>query len=171
MDPAFASLQLFLEELDIPPKISTLDDRKRVQKAVYLGQLTGVDLGYRFSWYLMGPYSPALTQDYYALQTELTYSAWSEEQHSQHQLKDELAANLRTLKPYLTPSQECESDITQEQWLELMASVDYLRRVGNRDRVAIDRIMREQKPHLSSFVDLAIDTLDEAERAGVIKAS
>src|SRR3712207_9330456 len=41
--------------------------RKRVQKAVYIGQLTGVDLGYRFSWYVKGPYSTALTRDYYDL--------------------------------------------------------------------------------------------------------
>ncbi len=43
-------LKLFLSTLGVPADIDTVNDRKRVQKAVYIGQLTGVDLGYRFGW-------------------------------------------------------------------------------------------------------------------------
>ena len=57
MDAKLITLRLFLDALGQSVDIETVDDRKRVQKAVYLGQLSGVDLGYRFSWYVMGPYS------------------------------------------------------------------------------------------------------------------
>ena len=67
MEQKLIALKMFLDALGVPETIDTIDDRKRVQKAVYLGQLSGIDLGYRFGWYLKGPYSPALTRDYFGL--------------------------------------------------------------------------------------------------------
>ena len=67
MENKLIALKVLLDQLGVPDSIETIDDRKRVQKAVYLGQLSGVDLGYRFGWYVFGPYSPALTKDYYSL--------------------------------------------------------------------------------------------------------
>lgn len=60
MDSNLIALKLFLDDLGVSADIETIDDRKRVQKAVYLGQAAGADLGYRFGWYLLGPYSPSL---------------------------------------------------------------------------------------------------------------
>lgn len=34
-----------------------------VQAAVYIGKVAGVDLGYRYGWYVYGPYSPSLHED------------------------------------------------------------------------------------------------------------
>ncbi len=48
MDNKEVALKLILDGVNIDCSIDTLDDRKRVQKAVYLAQLSGVDLGYRF---------------------------------------------------------------------------------------------------------------------------
>ena len=56
MEEKLVVLKLFLDELGIPDSIDTVDERKRIQKAAYLGQLSGVDLGYRYGWYKMGPY-------------------------------------------------------------------------------------------------------------------
>ncbi len=56
METKLLVLKLFLGALGIDDSIETVDDRKRVQKAVYLGQLSGIDLGYRYGWYRMGPY-------------------------------------------------------------------------------------------------------------------
>ena len=67
MKKAQINLKLFLDALEISSEISTLEDRKRVQKAVYIGQEAGVDLGYSYGWYLLGPYSPELTQNYFTL--------------------------------------------------------------------------------------------------------
>jgi hypothetical protein len=51
METRLVTLFLFLRELGVEPRIATVADRKGVQKAVYIGQLSGIDLGYRYSWY------------------------------------------------------------------------------------------------------------------------
>ncbi len=38
-------------------------DRLIVQKALYLAQACGIDLGYRFKWHARGPYSKGLARD------------------------------------------------------------------------------------------------------------
>jgi uncharacterized protein YwgA len=45
----------------------SLEARIRVQKAVYFLKRLGFDLGYEFSLYYHGPYSPELAYDYYSL--------------------------------------------------------------------------------------------------------
>lgn len=47
--------------------IDTFEGRLTLQKTVYLLQAFGLHLGYNFSWYLYGPYSPDLTKDAYEI--------------------------------------------------------------------------------------------------------
>lgn len=47
--------------------LSNFDDRLIFQKTIYLLQSFGINLGYPFSWYLRGPYSPPLTIDGFEL--------------------------------------------------------------------------------------------------------
>jgi len=42
-----------------------------LQKASYLAQAAGVNLGYYFSWYLHGPYCSSLAKDAFAMSDEL----------------------------------------------------------------------------------------------------
>jgi Uncharacterized conserved protein len=44
-----------------------LDTRIRIQKVVYFLKRLGLDLGYEFTLYYHGPYSPTLANDYYLL--------------------------------------------------------------------------------------------------------
>lgn len=44
-----------------------LPDRKIFQKTVYLMQAFGINLGYKFNWYLYGVYSPELADVGYAI--------------------------------------------------------------------------------------------------------
>jgi len=46
---------------------SDFNARLILQKTVYLLEQFGLNIGYDFSWYLRGPYSPSLTRDVYAL--------------------------------------------------------------------------------------------------------
>jgi uncharacterized protein YwgA len=48
--------------------LSTFKGRLVLQKTVYLLQSYGINLGYKFSWYIHGPYSPDLTKDAFRLQ-------------------------------------------------------------------------------------------------------
>jgi uncharacterized protein YwgA len=156
MDTRLVALKLFLDELQIPTDIETVDDRKRVQKAVYLGQLSGIDLGYRFGWYLMGPYSPALTRDYYSLAEAI---ASGDRDYEDKELQRSVRDRLRTVLPLIEVPQDIA--LSQEDWLELVSSLHYLRKVRRcSDKEAKD-ILKEEKPRLFSFADKAEGQLQE----------
>src|SRR5579885_2651935 len=157
MEPKQLALKLFLDELDVPSNIATVDDRKRVQKAVDLGQRAGADLGYRFGWYIMGPYSPGLTRDYYGL-AEAILSGDSPPQG--RVLHPKLRERLQKVKPLLDAPNGFAS--SQEDWLELVASLDYLRRVRRLGSTQARRALAEAKPHLSKWADLADQQLKSA---------
>jgi len=124
MENRLIALDLVLRELGIPLDISTLDDRKRVQKAVYLGQRSGIDLGYRFGWYLLGPYSTDLTRDYFALSAALDDG----EALPARVLRDETRKSLARVRPLMNVPEEV--NLEQEDWLELLASLHYLQTIS-----------------------------------------
>lgn len=150
MSAKLTALKLFLDELGIDSSIDTVDDRKRVQKAVYLGQIARVDLGYRFGWYLRGPYSPGLTKDYYALADAVVTGEIDPQDKT---LKTELRDRLRKIRPLLDPPPEVE--LSQEDWLELLASLHFLRHVSKYDRDKAMARIRQEKPHLQKFLSEA----------------
>jgi uncharacterized protein YwgA len=71
MDRQQVGLKLALDALGIPIRLGSFDDRLTLQKAIYLAQAAGVQLGYHYNWYLRGPYSPGLTRDAFAIHAEL----------------------------------------------------------------------------------------------------
>ena len=150
MEMVLIFLKLFLDELGIPSKIDTFDRRKTIQKAVYLGQLTGVDLSYRFGWYLKGPYSPSLAEDYYHLADELEIG---DEDYKEYQLKKSLSTKLKEVRPLLKKPKEFK--LKKVDWLELVASYHYLRRVRKLSDEAADEVLQRGKPHLYKYKDLA----------------
>jgi len=60
-------LSLVLQESQIPASVEEFDNRLLVQKAVYLLQQRGVELGYPYNWYVRGPYSSRLADDLFSL--------------------------------------------------------------------------------------------------------
>lgn len=58
-------LLAYLKELGVKPKVDKFQDKLVIQKTVCLLKLSGIDLGYPFSLYVRGPYSPDLTKDLY----------------------------------------------------------------------------------------------------------
>ena len=121
-------LELVLTELGIEPTIETLEDRIQFQKAVYLSQEAGVPLGYRFSWYVRGPYSPSLARDYYYLQL-----ASDDELSSNHgqSLRRDVKETLRQIKPII--SEDNGVHLSQTDWLELVSSILYLHKTVGTD--------------------------------------
>lgn len=56
------ALVLLIDALGLPwPR--TYEERRMVQAAVYIAKVAGVDCGYRYGWYVYGPYSPTLADD------------------------------------------------------------------------------------------------------------
>jgi uncharacterized protein YwgA len=156
MDTRLVALKLFLDELQIPTDIETVDDRKRVQKAVYLGQLSGVDLGYRFGWYLMGPYSPALTKDYYGLAEAI---ASGDRDFEDKELQEPIQDRLRSVLPLMEVPNGVS--LSQEDWLELVSSLHYLRKVRRCSDDETMEILEKEKPCLFASVGRAEIALQE----------
>lgn len=150
------ALKLFLDALGVKPDISTIEQRKTIQKAVYLGQQVGLHLGYQFGWYLMGPYSPSLTDDYYALAESLTSGDVS---YQVHKLQSAAEVSLRKARPLLQVPRGV--DLSQENWLELVSSLHYLRKSAGLQHDATLETLKVLKPHLVQHTKTAEDILKQ----------
>ena len=116
-------LALALEEAGIPVKVGQFDERLHLQKGVYLLQDAGVHLGYRYRWYLRGPYSTDLASDVFFLagqkkSVKQELAGW--------QLDVESKTRIGRLKTLLTVGALAEL----AKHLELLASVLFLIRTG-----------------------------------------
>ncbi len=89
------------------------DDRS-CQKTVYFLQVFGFYLGYRFSWYLYGPYSPALTKDGFELRGFI--DKMSEAGFPETEPEQKFQEFLRFIQPFKDNPRE----------LELLASLHFL---------------------------------------------
>ncbi len=156
MEAAQIALKLVLEELGVEPDIATVSRRKALQKAIYLGQVAGIDLGYRYNWYVMGPYSPGLTRDYFAMDEALRAG----EEMPVHALKSAVSAALARVKPLMLPPVDVH--LSPADWLELLASADYLLRVRRMSKESAQQLLVKQKPHVASYFEQAIRALRES---------
>ncbi len=50
------------DQLGVEPSLDSFGGRRKIQKLVYLSEALGVDMGFTFTWYIWGPYSPDLTK-------------------------------------------------------------------------------------------------------------
>ncbi len=157
MDSRLVALKLFLNDLQIPSDIRTIGERKRIQKAIYLGQAARADLGYRFGWYIRGPYSPSLAQDYYSLAESI---ASGERDHEERDLREPIKEQLRRVRAILQPSEGVH--LSQEDWLELLSSIHYLRIVRGLEAGDAIEILRREKPGLVQYAPIAQERLGEA---------
>lgn len=162
MEPSEILLKLVLDELGISAGIQSVGDRKRIQKAVYLAQAAGVDLGYFFGWYVMGPYSPALADEYYGLESALEQKA---DGLANTALRTDLKKKLKALQPALQPPHGSHLS-TQDDWLELLASIHFLETVSKYNPQACVAVLRQQKPHLADSFDLGRQTLRDVGLLG-----
>ena len=129
----FAAVFLIMRELG-GFTINSLEDRVLMQKAVYLFQLFDLDLRFRFSWYLRGPYS-----------RELAYCAREfDDKKTPGDVTKKLKLNERAkraatqLKGWLeTRPQELE----KSRWLELISSIHYLLHIASpTSAITIDKV-------------------------------
>ena len=156
MDGRLVVLQLVLKELGISSDIRQLKNRKEIQKSIYLGQISGVDLGYRFGWYLLGPYSTSLTRDYYQLSEDISSKS---ETSSKRVLKNVVKTRLAKVKPLFKVPKDV--DLEPEEWLELLASFHYLRKVQKLSVEDTDAKLSDQKPKLVPFLEKAKSGLEQ----------
>lgn len=146
MEARLAALKLVLDDLGESSEISSVAERLRIQKAVYLTQALGLNLGYHYSWYLKGPYSTSLTQDYYQLADQSAAG-----QQPDVTLKGEVRQALERVKGVL--SKPADVDLQKHHWYELLASLHYLMRVSGKAEADTDASLRVSKPHIAAYAD------------------
>lgn len=118
--------------------LSTFDGRLVLQKTVHLMQSCGVPLGYEFSWYVRGPYSPGLTRDAFEIQG--SYSSMQPARFADPALEARFAAFVDFIRPHKLDA----------RWLELVASIDFLTRLGSEsDKDGVYAIVAGKMPGLT----------------------
>lgn len=156
MDRQQIGLKLALDQLGLPARLSSFDDRLILQKAVYLAQAAGVDLGYFFHWYLRGPYSPSLTRDAFAMASEINgglddSDGWKFDETS--------IERLARLKPLIREAQPPQLAAR----LELLASVLFLllnKRCQPGDNAGLREVLlRYGKQFTQEEIDDAVEKL------------
>jgi uncharacterized protein YwgA len=129
------ALQKLIAEVTGDPRFliglpTDYDKRVVAQKIVYLLQSKfGVTTRWSFNWYIAGPYSPSLARDLYAIAEnadEIIRRA------SRARLTDGVAPKVRQLKALLDVD-HARIDLTRAQWLELLASIDFIAKWKERD--------------------------------------
>lgn len=151
MNTTLVTLSLVYRDLGVPVEASTLDFRVAMQKAAYIAQRCGVDLGYSFSWYERGPYSRALAEDYCELLNE------SQDDLEGFRFGPAAGEALERAKELVTrPSNvEC-SDL---DWIELVASWSYLTEARGLSEIEALRLLEEEKPNLARYSEEARSAL------------
>jgi hypothetical protein len=110
-----------LEAAALRPSVDSFEDRLILQKSVYILQSAGIQMGYRFRWYLKGPYSPDMTADAFALAGA---GAGGVAELSRWKLDEPSAEKATKLQPLLAHPQEDTS--ARAKRLELLGSLLFL---------------------------------------------
>lgn len=115
MKSELIALALALKELGCS-SVSTFSNRLMLQKKIFLAQQLGLNFGYRYNWYLHGPYSPDLTGAAFEIKNEdgKGLNDWI--------LDEPKLAVLRRINQF----SESREDCTEESWYELLSSLVYL---------------------------------------------
>jgi len=157
MRQKLAGLYLILKDIG-DFKIDSLEDRVFTQKAIYLLQVLGVDLRYRFSWYKRGPYCRDLTFSVYDIgEQEKSYA-------ERLRLRSRIRPALDKLKEIIAKKPE---DLDQaSHWLELVSSMHYLKHIAKVPGVSRESVQehlkRVGKDFSPSQVDRAWQVLSDA---------
>jgi len=123
------AVKLFLEELGLTPDSGHLF----IQRAVYLGQLSGVDLGYSFGWYSTGPMSPSLSEDW----VNLGDWTFGDPEWKGKTFKSSTKEKLAKVLPLLKVPEGV--NLSKEDWVDLISSVHFLKFVSDYSDEQINR--------------------------------
>lgn len=165
MDRRQIGMKLTIDALGLPLKLGSFNDRLTLQKAIYLAQAAGVQLGYSHGWYIRGPYSPALARDAFAVAAEI---AEGDDESSRWRLDDESRDRVRGLADIIPAG----SSARRARNLELLASVHYLvtrRQVARTDDAQLAETLHKYGKRFSR--DEIRAALDELSKYDLFPAS
>lgn len=125
MRPGQTLLYLFAKDAGLSLQLETFDDRFKLQKKTYVAQLAGLDMRYRFSWYLKGPYSRELTADAFALKDVLDGQP---KPAGKYVLSSDAKRCFKIAERiWAVPS---NLQVSESDWLEALVSLHYLKHLA-----------------------------------------
>jgi len=171
MNTARVELKLVLSQAGIGDiKLDSFSQRFNVQKRIYLTQVMGYDLGYRFSWYLRGPYCRGLTEEAFILKDELNSD---DNEYESYELSSVGIANIdRAKRLWEIPE---DTQIDNDSWLELLSSLHYLKHIAywpkDTDKVfnSVFNKLIESKPQFENSKEVAEKAWERLDKHGLIE--
>lgn len=149
MDDNIIDLKLTIDQLG-GFDMESFGGRIAIQKKIYLLQLSGLDLGYRFNWYIRGPYSPGLADTAFDIWNNLDVVT---DITNDYTLTDTAIKKIDKIKPLL--ESPCPSNMEEYGWLELLASLHYICHIAflpdeeKKDKEKLCGKLKELKPNYS----------------------
>jgi len=141
MDDRLRKLAIFLKSIGIQLVVENNEFDKPIQPAIYLGQRSGVDLGYRHTWNSFGLYCESLIFDFYKLLEFID----SGKDFENGVFNDSEIESLKKVSEAIKVPGNVE--ITFKLWLDLLASIDFWIKVGGKNwnwsKVNLKSIMTE----------------------------
>jgi uncharacterized protein YwgA len=160
MDRQQILLAKALEVANVPLEVTTFDDRLILQKVVYLLQSAGIHIGYRFRWYLRGPYSPEMTAGAFGILRE---GEAAQRELAGWELDPKSKTRIAELKSLLTNGAESKQGLARK--LELFASVLFLINTGQVAATDVEKITtilkKNEKHYDAKDVRIAVKELRE----------
>lgn len=142
MNTSYIATAVTLRDLNCY-SLKTIENRILLQKKIYLAQKKGLPLGYGYSWYIHGPYSPDLTAVAYQVIPE------GREAIEGMKLNDPYAGMVQQVNEIEHAADLKELKIGVVPWYELIASIAYWKERGYAAEEAIVQKLRETKPQFS----------------------
>lgn len=136
-----------MKELGEKPKVENFEDKLIIQKTVCILGMLGFDMGYRFSMYVRGPYSPDLTKHIYRNQRIV------------ENLKTDYSLTKRE-KELIEKVKEA-SDNLDFVLLEIMTTYAFLRKSGLEAREAKERLKRLKSFYSEAKIAVGISRAKE----------
>ena len=163
-------LKLILDDISLGElSLDKFSQRLELQKKIYLIQLTSMNLGYRYNWYLRGPYAPSVTEDAFLLKEDIKSN---EEDYKEYHLSDSAKEKVEKAKQIW--ALESEESIGAVEWVELLASLHYLKHIAywpikpvTKEHI-FDKI-EKTKPAFEGRHDLMQKAWDRLNCVGLIK--
>lgn len=136
-------LARILHELDIPLDMSSFETRHNKQKLFSILESMDVNLGYRFNWYIHGPYSPRLAKDLYEIHRNRHEIG---DQVDEFPLDEEIETTVDRIGEVLG------RHLGDKEYMEMLGSVLYLHRKRGNLEDSVHRL-KDLKPDLEFSSD------------------
>ena len=165
-------LKLVLDEMGLDSSnlpLDTFSERLCMQKKVYLVQVAGLDLGYRYNWYHHGPYCPSLTQNVFTLKDEIRDE---EEDYKNYDLSDRAKECIKKAKEIWEFPTDVE--INESEWVELLGSIHYLKKIaywpgGKVEKAKLVNVLLKAKPQFKDREDHIDKAWERLEKYGLLE--